>query len=152
MTYVEKSLGKGEDVVMIAKFPWPYRAAAWSALILLGIVGVGIVIWGLMMIHFRTTETALTTRRLVYKRGLFTRSTMELGLFSIEEIELHQSFWGRVFRYGVLDIQGTGLGKVRTHPMAHPVRFRRLILDARAAARNVKEAPAEGRPALQAIA
>ncbi|WP_375207486.1 PH domain-containing protein [Hyphococcus sp.] len=137
MSYAKSSLGADEEILMIARFPWPYHLVAWSALLLLGIVGVGILIWALMMVHFATTETALTTRRIVYKKGLFTRETMELGVSTVEQIELHQGFWGRIFGFGVIEVSGTGDSEIRSHPMATPVKFRRLVTDARARDRKL---------------
>ena len=154
MSYVKESLGSDERILMIARFPWPYHLAAWGALLLLGIIGIGILIWALMLIHFATTESALTTRRIVYKKGLFRRETMELGVSTLEQIELHQGFWGRLFGFGVVEVSGTGDGKIRTHPMANPVKFRRLVTDARAADRAIvvePQADPDPAPRLQAV-
>lgn len=137
MSYVKSSLGADEEILMIARFPWPYHFVAWGALIVLGVVGVGVLIWAMMLVHFATTEAALTTRRVVYKKGLFTRETLELGVSTIEQIELHQGFWGRLFGFGVVEVSGTGDGRIRTHPMSNPVKFRRLVTDARAKDRAV---------------
>lgn len=122
---------------MVARFPWPYHLVAWGSLLVLGIIGVGILIWALMLVHFATTEAALTTRRVVYKKGLFTRETLELGVSTIEQIELHQGFWGRLFGFGVVEVSGTGDGQIRTHSMSSPVKFRRLVTDARAQDRAI---------------
>ncbi|WP_165793793.1 PH domain-containing protein [Hyphococcus luteus] len=147
MSYVKSSLGADEDILMVARFPWPYHVVAWGALILLGVVGVGVLIWALMLVHFATTESALTTRRVVYKKGLFTRETMELGVSTVEQIELHQGFWGRIFGFGVVEITGTGDSEIRTHPMADPVKFRRLVTDARSQDRAIAVDPAAQEPA-----
>lgn len=136
MSYVKSSLGADEEILMIARFPWPYHLAAWGSLLLLGVFVIGVVIWVWMLVHFKTTEAALTSRRVVYKKGLFTRETMELGVSTVEQIELHQGFWGRIFGFGVIEISGTGESEIRTHPMAQPVKFRRLITDTRAAERQ----------------
>lgn len=136
MSYVKSSLGADEEILMMARFPWPYHLAAWGSLLLLGVFVIGVVIWVWMLVHFKTTEAALTSRRVVYKKGLFTRETMELGVSTVEQIELHQGFWGRIFGFGVIEISGTGESEIRTHPMAQPVKFRRLITDTRAAERQ----------------
>ncbi|WP_425408358.1 PH domain-containing protein [Hyphococcus sp.] len=150
MSYVKSSLGSNEEVLMMARFPWPYHVAAWGALIFLGVFIVGIIIWVLMLVHFKTTEAALTSRRVVYKKGLFHRETIELGVSTVEQIELHQGFWGRIFGFGVIEVSGTGEGEIRTHPMANPVAFRRMVTDARSAERTVvveREEPSPRAPA-----
>lgn len=143
MPYVTKSLGANERLLMIGRFPWPYHVVAWAALLLLGLVAVGVIIFIAMQVHFATTESALTTRRVVYKKGLFTRQTMELGLTSIEQVELKQGFWGRVFGFGQIVISGSGDGHIVTHPLADPVRFRRLLTDARASNHALNIAPGD---------
>ena len=136
MSYVEQSLGEGEEILMMARFPWPYHLLAWGSLFVLGIVVIGIFIWASMLIHFKTTEAALTTRRVVFKKGLFRRQTVELGISTIEQVELQQGFWGRIFNFGVVEMSGTGEGNVTTHVMADPVRFRQLVSDARKKAKE----------------
>lgn len=148
MSYVKSSLGADEEILMMARFPWPYHLAAWGSLLLLGVFVIGVIIWGWMLVHFKTTEAALTSRRVVYKKGLFTRETMELGVSTVEQIELHQGFWGRIFGFGVIEISGTGESEIRTHPMSQPVKFRRLITDTRAAERQ----GAASRPISQPVA
>lgn len=137
MSYVRQSLAQDEEVLMLAKFPWPFHLAAWGALLFLGILVVGVFIWLWMLIHFATTESALTTRRVVYKKGLLRRKTMELGVSTVEQIELKQGLWGRLFGFGTLEISGTGDSHIKTHPMANPVKFRRLLTDARARDRSI---------------
>ncbi|WDI30620.1 PH domain-containing protein [Hyphococcus flavus] len=132
MSYVKSSLGADEEVLMMGRFPWPYHVTAWGALLILGVAVIGVIIWALMLVHFKTTESALTSRRIVYKKGLFTRETMELGVSTVEQIELHQGFWGRIFGFGVLEISGTGDSQIRTHPISDPVKFRRMVTDTRA--------------------
>ncbi len=148
MSYVKTSLGKDERILMMAQFPWPYHFVAWGSLLLLGVVGIGVLIWAMMVIHFITTESALTTRRIVYKKGLFRRETLELGVSTLEQIELRQGFWGRIFGFGVLEVSGTGEGRIRTHPMANPVKFRRLVTDARSMDRAMKIEPGSMRAAM----
>lgn len=45
MSYIDKSLGKGETVIARARFPWVYGFSAWSKLLLPGVVLVGLLIW-----------------------------------------------------------------------------------------------------------
>lgn len=131
MGYVEKSLASDEEILCTARFHWSYHLFAWASLLLLGIVLVGIYIFLRMMIWMKTTEVAITDRRIVIKRGWIKRSTEELSLGSVEEVNIKQEFWGRLFGYGEITIGGTGTGELRTPNIADPVGFRQAISEAR---------------------
>ncbi|MEM8771290.1 MAG: PH domain-containing protein [Pseudomonadota bacterium] len=131
MGYVEKSLASDETVRKKARFHWSYHFFAWASLIVLGVIIIGVVIFVRMMIWMKTTEIAVTDRRLVIKRGWLSRSTEELSLNSVEEVNVRQGFWGRFLGFGQLKISGTGAGDLATPNIADPVGFRTAISDAR---------------------
>jgi uncharacterized membrane protein YdbT with pleckstrin-like domain len=78
-------------------------------------------------IRIANIEIALTDRRLILKRGLFTRHTDELELSSVEAVNLDQSFWGRLFGFGRLSVHGTGDDAWLSPMIAAPLNFRRQI-------------------------
>lgn len=127
MGYIEKSLGQGEVVVDKAHFHWWYTFKAWLALIVLGIVLVGIWMFFSMMIRKWTTEIAVTSHRFVIKTGLFRLDTNEIALHNIEGVRVHQNLWGRILGYGTLRIEGTGVDAIEIPSIARPVDFRRAI-------------------------
>ena len=131
MGYVEKSLASDEAIITRARFHWAYHLFAWGSLLLLGVFIIGIYIFARMMIWMKTTEIAVTDRRIVIKRGWIKRSTEELSLSSVEEVNVKQGFWGRVFGFGELTIGGTGTGELHTPSIADPVEFRQSISEAR---------------------
>jgi len=133
MSYIEKSLGEGERIVAKAHFHWLYSLKAWLALIFLGIILVGIWIFLSMMVRRGTTEIAVTTHRFVEKSGLFTLRTNEISLHNIEGVKLEQSFLGRIFGYGHLRIEGTGVDAVTIPDIADPIAFRAAIETAKEA-------------------
>jgi uncharacterized membrane protein YdbT with pleckstrin-like domain len=131
MGYIEKSLGSGERIVAKAQFHWWYTLKAVLALVVLGWVIIGIVIFFSMMIRKWTTELAVTTHRFVEKTGLFTLSTNEIALNNIEGVRVIQSFWGRMLGYGHLRIEGTGVDAIVLPDIADPVAFRASIESAK---------------------
>lgn len=164
MSYVEKTLGKGEKVLYRARFNWTYDVGAWFWLIVsatpyLLIAGLGasdpaemmdegtmalaafaglpllfgVGIWLAAMMRKWTTEIAVTNSRFVMKTGLISRRTGEVNLAKIEEVNLVQSFWGRVFNYGRLTIRGTGVGVLNLPPLDNPLQLRRKLQDGKAA-------------------
>ncbi len=162
-SYIERSLGDGERVVSRASFPWLYSLAAWCCLLLpalaaaalvpvadrddapgLGLAALVFLLLGLalflkMMIRKWTTEIGVTSHRFVEKAGLLTLRTNEIALHNIEGVRVHQSFGGRLFNYGTVRIEGTGVDAVTTPPIADPVGFVKAIQTARG-----EERPAAG--------
>lgn len=126
-SYIERSLGEGETIVAKAHFHWWYTFKAWAALIVLGILIVGIWMFFAMMIRKWTTEIAVTTHRFVIKTGLFSLDTNEIALQNIEGVRVTQNLWGRILNYGHLRIEGTGIDAVELPSIADPVAFRAAI-------------------------
>ena len=127
MSYIEKTLGANEKVIALARFHWIYKLQAWLALVFLGIFLVGIWIFFELMIRMWTTEIGVTTYRFITKTGLFTLKTNELALPNIEGVRVTQSFFGRIFDYGHVRIEGTGVDAIEIPNIADPLGFRRAI-------------------------
>jgi uncharacterized membrane protein YdbT with pleckstrin-like domain len=133
MRYIDESLAVGETIIQRGKWPTIYWVGAWAALLLLGIILVGVFIFIGMLIKMKTTDFAVTDRRVILKRGWLTRSTQELAVESVEGVLLNQSLIERIFGYGRVTVTGTGDAVINFPPMGHPVSFRRAIESARAA-------------------
>jgi len=154
MSYIQQSMGGGETIVAYAQFPKLYFLGAWLALLipfLLFIValvtgeeqldpftiGTGILfLLGLltfirMMVRQWSTEIGVTSHRFVEKYGLLSMHTNEIALPNIEGVRMTQSMMGRIFNYGTIRIEGTGVDAVTTPNIADPVGFIRAIQTAR---------------------
>ena len=127
MSYIEQSLGANEKIIARARFHWIYRLQAWLALIFLGVFLIGIWIFFQMMIRMWTTEIGVTTNRFIEKTGWLSLKTNEIALLNIEGVRVTQSFWGRIFGYGHIRIEGTGVDAVEIPTIADPIGFRRAI-------------------------
>jgi uncharacterized membrane protein YdbT with pleckstrin-like domain len=127
MSYVDKSLAPVEEIVFRGKWPVIYWVGAWAALILLGIILVGVFIFIRAAIHMSVTQFAVTDRRVVLKRGWLNVHTQELATETVEGVQVVQSIWGKLFGYGRVVITGTGDAQIVFPPMAHPIAFRRSI-------------------------
>lgn len=84
-----------------------------------------------MMIVKATTEIAITTSRLIYKRGLVARYVGEMSIDRIEGVNVLQGILGRILNYGRVMVRGMGVGEVVLPPLADPVAFRKAIEKAR---------------------
>lgn len=142
MAYIDRSLAQGERVRYRAKMHWVLWVRAWASLIVLGVLVIGLVLFVGDVVRLTTTEVAITSRRLVLKRGLLARHTSELELDSVEVVNLNQDVWGRLFGWGRLEVHGTG-DDVWTSPLiAAPLRFRRELETAIDLAGRCEEAEA----------
>ena len=55
-----------------------------------------------------TTEIAVTDRRIILKRGLIRRHTVEMNMQKVESVDVDQTLLGRLFNYGDVTIRGAG--------------------------------------------
>ncbi|KAF0173224.1 MAG: PH domain-containing protein [Hyphomonadaceae bacterium] len=127
MSYITQALAPGETVRARARLHWVLWLRAWAALLVLGILVVGVWIFARQLIFNLTTEIAVTDRRLIRKFGFLERRVVDMGLESIESVQLDQDFWGTLLDYGRLTIHGTGDDSWLTPIIADPVGFRRDI-------------------------
>ena len=132
MSYIQKSLGAKERIVAEAHFHWSYTLGA----VLLACTIIGLIIAIPMFIRQATTEIAVTLHRLVRKTGLFSLHTDELSLNNIEGVRVDQGFWGRIFGFGQVRIEGTGVDAVQLPTIADPIAFRAAIETAKDELKN----------------
>ena len=130
MSYIEESLIEGEKVIHKARISW------WSqfGLILLGLVLLVVVI-GLFFlvaawINVRSTEIAITTKRVIAKFGFIKRDTVEINLDKVEALRVEQGFLGRMLNYGTIFLSGAGTSVAPMRNIADPLVFRRKFMEA----------------------
>lgn len=102
------------------------------AMIVIGLLTLsGLWTFVRMMVLRATTEIGVTSHRFVEKRGLLSMHTSEIALPNIEGVKVEQSLGGRIFGYGTVRIEGTGVDAVTTPDIADPVGFVRAIQTAK---------------------
>ena len=77
----------------------------------------------------KTTELAITSKRVIAKTGLIRRRTTELNHSKVESFKVNQSIFGRIFNCGTIIINGTGGGKTRINNIDDPLNFRRQAME-----------------------
>jgi len=146
MSYIRNSLGANETLHYLAHFHWSKYAAAYGALIVSAILGiivaynspwlallpplVGLAIFLAIMVPIWATEIGVTNQRIIYKTGLVSRSTSELQLRSIEEVNMDQTVLGRILGYGKLQIHGTGAEDIILPNLGDPLELRKALQEA----------------------
>lgn len=147
MGYVDNNLIVGESVVYKAKIHW-FIFVPGFLLLALGIyispmdtetgtgpifgffaIVISIVLLVKAIILKKTTELAITTKRVIAKVGLIRRNTVELNHSKVESFNIDQSILGRIFGFGTLTINGTGGGKTPIPNIDSPLDFRREAME-----------------------
>ncbi len=130
-SYVDEVLAPGEQVVHLG------RTSLWSVwhlllfgLLLLPAFGLGLILWGVAYVRIRSTEVAVTTKRLIVKHGFIRRHTIEININKVESIQVDQSLVGRMLNFGTLVIAGTGSSHAPIDGIAEPLAFRRAFVEA----------------------
>jgi len=139
LAYVDSSLLPDEQIVYKATLHWTIFWQCW-VIILIGIVSLifqpivgGLIIFvGLLVglrkfIEYKTSEFAVTTKRVIIKVGVFRRRTLELLLRQVEAISVEQTVLGRMLGYGSVTLTGTGGVREVFHNISSPLEFRRQI-------------------------
>ena len=82
---------------------------------------------------------AVTNIRVIDEGGVFTRHAKESPLDKINNIEYSQSFWGRIFGYGNVDIQTAAeLGESNYQMIHHPKLLKDTITHAQEEYKNIQ--------------
>jgi uncharacterized membrane protein YdbT with pleckstrin-like domain len=94
---------------------------AWVFLVLAPLPGIK------TYIICRTSEFAVTDKRVLLKTGVIRRHTFETLLTQVENISVDQSVLGRLLDYGTITVTGTGATKETFARIAAPLEFRRQV-------------------------
>ncbi|KQV89457.1 PH domain-containing protein [Pelomonas sp. Root1237] len=135
--YVDQVLVPGERVVHLG------RTSLWSVwhlllfgLLLLPAFGLGLILWVAAYVRIRSTELAVTTKRVIVKHGFIRRHTIEININKVESIQVNQSLMGRMLNFGTLVIAGTGASHAPIDGIAEPLVFRRAFVEAQDSAQS----------------
>lgn len=130
LSYIDDSLIEGERILHRARVSW------WSqfGLILLGllllIIVVGLFFLIAAWVKVRSTEIAITNRRVIAKFGFVKRDTVEINLDKVEALRVEQGFFGRMLNFGTIFISGAGTSVAPIKDIADPLVFRRKFMEA----------------------
>lgn len=103
-------------------YPWMLTVALTVLFFVFGFVALIRAWW-----YAFTIEIAVTTHRVIYKRGFITRHTDEMNIDKIESVIVEQSILGRLLDYGTIDIRGTGASIEQLARVAHAIELRNAI-------------------------
>jgi len=158
MGYVTKNLMANEDLTYEAKIHWIIYVNPVLMLLLgvfvarisvsdlfrgfhpligqiAAIIGLLIILSGLFeylkaFILSKTTELAVTNRRIIAKFGFIRRNTVEVFHHKVESVNVTQGIIGRLLNYGTINITGTGGRIAPVRSIWSPIRFRNEVMKA----------------------
>ncbi|HLI23086.1 MAG TPA: PH domain-containing protein [Stellaceae bacterium] len=151
MSYIQKVLQPNETLIYQARLHWLVYARAVLFLVIavvfavagyyaggqdllhaaLALAALSLLIAVVSGIHAAikraSTELAVTDHRVIFKRGIISRYTIEMARSKIESIDVQQSFWGRIFNYGTILVRGTGGSLEPFRDIERPIQLRSSI-------------------------
>jgi len=115
----------GALIAWQAKNLAPLAVALAAITLVLG----GWTLWRLLLL--RSNEYIVTTHRLIRQTGLLTKSSIDVRLDKINNVEHRQTLWGRLLGFGDLEIDtASDTGRAVFPNIGHPLQFKRAVLAA----------------------
>ena len=130
MSYIDDSLIEGESIIHRARVSWWSQFGLLVLGVLLLVVVIGLFFLIAAWIAVRSTEIAITNRRVIAKFGFIKRDTVEINLDKVEALRVEQGFLGRMLNYGTIFISGAGTSVAPIRNIADPLVFRRKFMEA----------------------
>jgi len=130
VSYIDDSLIEGESILHRARVSWWSQAGLLVLGILLLVLVVGLAFLVAAWIRVRSTEIAITNRRVIAKFGFVKRDTVEINLDKVEALRVEQGFLGRMLNFGTIFISGAGTSVAPIKDIADPLVFRRKFMEA----------------------
>jgi uncharacterized membrane protein YdbT with pleckstrin-like domain len=136
-SYVEGALVKDEKIVHLGHISlWSLWHLIALGLVLLPAFGVGLIFLIIAYVRYKTTELAITTKRVIVKFGFIRRRTIEININKVESIQVDQEIVGRMFNFGTLIISGAGNPQAPVAGISSPMDFRRAFIEAQDRAKS----------------
>ena len=161
MSYARNLLSRGEEVVFESRQHWFAVLGETWPFVIASILAFAVLIWattsgtnnqllsilqiialvalivslariGLKVWSWRNQEYLVTTRRLIKAEGVFNKDMADSSLEKINDAHLTQSWIGRIFDFGTLDIltaADESAGIQDYYMLADPVRFKIAMLN-----------------------
>jgi len=136
-SYVEGALVKDEKIVHLGHISlWSMWHLIALGLVLLPAFGLGLIFLIMAYVRYKTTELAITTRRVIVKHGFVRRRTVEINISKVESIQVDQEILGRLFNFGTLVIAGAGDPQAPIAGISSPMAFRKAFIEAQDQAKS----------------
>lgn len=154
MSYVQSMLGENERILLVTRQHGFVLFSTIVAEILVALVVVVVIgmlafanpaVWlGLLLVliplvimlrdilDWRNRQYIVTNRRVIQISGVFNKSVVDSSLEKVNDVKMTQSFLGRIFDYGDIQIlTASELGVNLFKRIGDPVKFKTAMLNAK---------------------
>jgi membrane protein YdbS with pleckstrin-like domain len=83
----------------------------------------------LVILDYKNSEYCITDKRIIVKRGILRRVSIDISMGMIETIIFHQGLIGRIFKYGTVAVTGIGASLSGFSYIYDPVPVRTIIIN-----------------------
>jgi membrane protein YdbS with pleckstrin-like domain len=152
--FIQSMLGENERILLITRQHWfvLFSAILFEIIVtLVVIIGISlatiafhlaafafalVIIPLLSMLHdvlvWKNHEYIVTNRRVIQFSGIFNKSVVDSSLEKVNDVKMTQSFFGRIFDYGNVEIlTASELGVNLFKRIGDPVNFKTTMLNAK---------------------
>lgn len=158
-SYLQRLLGKNEKILLITRQHWLILArnifvetllilaifvASLLLIMLLSVAAVIVIPIGFVVMllpigslaldvaKWSNSQFILTNRRVIQISGIFNKTTEDSSLEKVNDVRMVQTFFGRLFDYGDIEIMtASELGVNTFRRIAKPVEFKTAMLNAK---------------------
>jgi uncharacterized membrane protein YdbT with pleckstrin-like domain len=153
-SYLESLMGENERILMETHQHWfvlfnkifleiiliviiiaaSLFASAYYPIAIAGLALVFVPLAGMLkdIMVWRNQAYLVTTRRVIQIAGVLDKNVVDSSLEKVNDVKLSQSFFGRIFGYGDVEIlTASELGVNLFHQIADPVEFKTEMLNAK---------------------
>ena len=154
--YLETMLGENEHILLRARKHWSVLfgnivleifliiALIVAAIVLLPIVAFPVAPLGFILVLvplfgmvrdslvWYNRQYIVTNRRVIQTSGVFSKDVVDSSLEKVNDVKLSQSFWGRLFDYGDIEIlTASEVGANVFRSIGDPIKFKTAMLNAK---------------------
>lgn len=158
-TYLQRLLGENEKIILITRQHWFILArnilveillilaifvASLLLILLLNLAAALVIPIGFLIMllpiaslaldvaRWSNSQFVLTNRRVIQISGIFNKTTEDSSLEKVNDVKMVQSFFGRLFNYGDIEIMtASELGVNTFRRIAKPIEFKTAMLNAK---------------------
>lgn len=154
--YLEEMLGENETILLRARKHWSVLfgnivleivliiALIVISFILLPLVAFPVVPLGFVLVLvplagmvrdflvWYNRQYIVTNRRVIQTAGVFSKDVVDSSLEKVNDVKMSQSFWGRLFDYGDVEIlTASEVGANVFRSIGEPIKFKTAMLNAK---------------------
>jgi len=124
-----------EIILIVIIFAASLLAATyWNSIAIVGLALIFVPLIGMVkdIMVWQNQAYLVTSRRVIQISGVLNKDVVDSSLEKVNDVKLSQSFFGRMFGYGDVEIlTASELGVNLFHQIANPVEFKTAMLNAK---------------------